>query len=103
MTALLVPFTSCSARLTVYVLVASTFFRAHAGTVVFGMYVISIAVITLVGLALKSTLWRTVGREPLVLDLPPYQRPTVRLTASVTWLRVKRASCAPRAASSSRP
>src|SRR5690348_10338580 len=35
MTALLVPFTSCSARLTVYVLVASTFFPAHAGSVVF--------------------------------------------------------------------
>jgi ferrous iron transport protein B len=89
MTALLVPFTSCSARLTVYVLVASTFFRGHAGTVVFAMYVLSIVIIVAVGLALKSTLWRTVGSEPLVLDLPAYQRPTLRLTASVTWLRVK--------------
>ena len=33
LTALLVPFTSCSARLTVYVLLATTFFPAHAGTV----------------------------------------------------------------------
>jgi ferrous iron transport protein B len=89
MTALLVPFTSCSARLTVYVLVAATFFPAHAGTVVFGMYLISILIIVLVGLALRTTLWRTVGDEPLVLDLPAYQRPTLRLTASVTWLRVK--------------
>jgi ferrous iron transport protein B len=89
LTALLVPFTSCSARLTVYVLIASTFFRSHAGTVVFAMYVLSILIIVLVGLALKSTLWRTVGSEPLVLDLPAYQRPTLRLTASVTWLRVK--------------
>src|SRR5919205_2096569 len=40
MTALLVPFTSCSARLTVYVLIATTFFPQVAGTVVFGMYVI---------------------------------------------------------------
>jgi ferrous iron transport protein B len=89
MTALLVPFTSCSARLTVYVLVAATFFPRHAGTVVFGMYLISILIIVLVGLALRATLWRTVGHEPLVLDLPAYQRPTLRLTASVTWLRVK--------------
>ncbi len=89
MTALLVPFTSCSARLTVYVLVAATFFPAHAGTVVFGMYLLSILIIVAVGLLMRNTLWRTVGDEPLVLDLPAYQRPTLRLTASVTWLRVK--------------
>jgi ferrous iron transport protein B len=89
MTALLVPFTSCSARLTVYVLVAGTFFPQHAGTVVFAMYVASILLILLVGLALRRTLWRSVGEEPFVLDLPAYQRPTLRLTASVTWLRVQ--------------
>jgi ferrous iron transport protein B len=89
MTALLVPFTSCSARLTVYVLVASTFFPAAAGTVVFGMYLTSILFVVLVGLALRRTLWRTVGQDPLVLDLPAYQRPTLRLTASVTWMRLR--------------
>jgi ferrous iron transport protein B len=89
MTALLVPFTSCSARLTVYVLVAATFFPSAAGTVVFGMYLTSILFVVLVGLALRRTLWRTVGQEPLVLDLPAYQRPTLRLTAAVTWLRLR--------------
>jgi ferrous iron transport protein B len=89
MTALLVPFTSCSARLTVYVLVASTFFPRTAGTVVFGMYLVSILFVVVVGLALKKTLWRTVGQEPLVLDLPAYQRPTLRLTAAVTWQRLR--------------
>lgn len=88
LTALLVPFTSCSARLTVYVLVASIFFPDSAGTVVFLLYVISILFVVVVGLALKSTLWRSVGSDPLVIDLPPYQRPTVRLTAAVTWLRL---------------
>jgi ferrous iron transport protein B len=89
MTALLVPFTSCSARLTVYVLVAATFFPHAAGTVVFGMYLTSILFVVVVGLALKKTLWRTVGQEPLVLDLPAYQRPTLRLTVAVTWLRLR--------------
>jgi ferrous iron transport protein B len=88
-TALLVPFTSCSARLTVYVLVASTFFPEHAGTVVFGMYLASIAIIVLVGLAMRATLWRTMGDTAMVLDLPAYQRPTLRLTAAVTWQRVR--------------
>lgn len=88
LTALLVPFTSCSARLAVYVLVASIFFPQNAGSVVFVMYVLSILFVVVVGLALRATLWRTMGTEPLVLDLPPYQRPTLRLTAAVTWLRL---------------
>lgn len=87
--ALLVPFTSCTARLTVYVMLATTFFPDHAGTVVFAMYVLSILLVLLVGLALRRTLWRTMGAEPLILDLPSYQRPTLRLSLSVMWLRLK--------------
>ena len=89
LTALLVPFTSSSARLAVYVLVATIFFPEQAGTVVFLLYVISIVFVVVIGLALRSTLWRSVGSEPLVIDLPPYQRPTLRLTAAVTWLRLQ--------------
>lgn len=88
LTALLVPFTSCSARLTVYVLVASIFFPEHAGTVVFAMYLISIVFVVVIGLLLRGTLWRTMGSEPLVIDLPPYQRPSLRLTVNVMWLRL---------------
>ncbi|MBK9740165.1 MAG: ferrous iron transport protein B [Actinobacteria bacterium] len=89
MTALLVPFTSCSARLTVYVLVASIFFPDNAGTVVFLLFVVSIVFVVVIGLAMRATLWRSLGSEPLVIDLPPYQRPTLALTASVTWLRLR--------------
>jgi ferrous iron transport protein B len=89
LTALLVPFTSCSARLTVYVMVAATFFPAHAGTVVFAMYVTSIVLVVLGGLLLRSTLIRTMGSDPLVLDLPPYQRPSLRLLGSATWMRLR--------------
>ncbi|HSO04336.1 MAG TPA: ferrous iron transport protein B [Candidatus Limnocylindrales bacterium] len=89
LTALLVPFTSCSARLTVYVMVAATFFPANAGTVVFLMYVTSILLVILGGLLLRSTLIRTMGSDPLVLDLPPYQAPSVRLLGSATWMRLR--------------
>ncbi len=89
LTSLLVPFTSCTARLTVYVMLATTFFPGMAGTVCFIMYLISILLVVLIGLALRKTLWRTMGSEALVLDLPPYQLPTARLTASVTWVRLK--------------
>jgi ferrous iron transport protein B len=89
LTALLVPFTSCSARLTVYVLLATTFFPERAGLVVSTMYVVSILLVVLVGLGLRSTLWRSMGSEPLMIDLPPYQRPTLRVVGAVSWLRVK--------------
>ena len=89
LTALLVPFTSCTARLTVFVLLGTVFFGPWAGTVVFAMYVASILLVVGVGLLLRRTLWRTMGAEPLVIDLPPYQVPTVRLTATVAWTRLQ--------------
>lgn len=89
LTALLIPFTSCSARLTVYVMMGAVFFPEHAGTVVFAIYVISILLVVLTGLILRKTLWRTMPSEPLVIDLPVYQFPTLRLALSVTWIRLK--------------
>lgn len=88
LTTLLVPFTSCTARLTVYVLVATTFFGAAAGTVVFGMYVLSIVLVVLVGLLLRKTLIRRIGNDPLVIDLPAYHVPGAAVVASVTWIRL---------------
>lgn len=77
---LLVPYTSCSARLTVYLLLAAAFFPGSAGTVIFGLYVTSIFLVAIGGLAFRR-LVATNGeaeREPLVLVLPPYQWPDLR-------------------------
>lgn len=89
LTALLVPFTACSARLTVFVLVGATFFGPNAGNVVFGMYVVSIALVIGVGWLLRATLWRTMGANPLVIDLPPYHVPVPRQVLLVAWGRVR--------------
>jgi ferrous iron transport protein B len=89
LTALLVPFTGCSARLAVFALLGTTFFGSSAGTVVFGMYVASVLLVVGVGLLLRGTLWRTLGSDPLVIDLPPYHLPLPRQVALVTWSRVR--------------
>lgn len=89
LTCLLIPFTSCSARLIVFMMLAQVFFPAHAGSAVFAMYVLSIALVVLVGLALRRTVWRAMPAEALVIDLPAYQLPTFRLTISVMWVRLK--------------
>jgi len=88
LTGLLIPLTSCSARLTVYVLLASAFFPAHAGTVIFVMYVASVLLVLGAGLVLRHTAFRDVHAEPLILVLPPYQRPHLRTLGMSVRLRV---------------
>lgn len=89
LTCLLIPFTSCSARLIVFMMLAQVFFPAHAGSAVFAMYVLSIALVVVVGLALRRTVWRAMPAEALIIDLPAYQLPTFGLTLSVMWVRLK--------------
>lgn len=87
-TALLVPWTSCTARLTVYVVLAEVVLPSHAGLVVFAMYVLSVVLVLLGGAVLRVTTFRGMRAEPLVLVLPPYQRPRVRATLVSVGTRV---------------
>lgn len=75
LTGLLIPFTSCSARLSVYVVLAYAFFGKFAGLAIFLMYVSSIAIILAVGFALRKTQFRDLKTQPFAMELPPYQMP----------------------------
>ncbi len=88
LTGLLIPLTSCSARLTVYVLLASAFFPDNAGTVIFVMYLLSVLLVLGGGLLLRRTAFRDVQAGPLILVLPPYQRPHLRTLALSVRMRV---------------
>ena len=88
LTALLVPWTSCAARLTVYVLLAGIFFPEHAGTAIFAMYVLSVVLVVGGGLVMRGTLFRDLRHDALVLVLPAYQRPSLRAIAASVWSRV---------------
>lgn len=88
-TVLLVPLVTCSARLSVYLLLANAFFGRQAGIVVFAMYLLSVALVLLAGLALRHTLLRGRPPEALVLELPPYRRPAVRVVAAQAWHRLR--------------
>jgi ferrous iron transport protein B len=88
LTGLLIPLTSCSARLTVYVLLAGAFFPAHAGSVIFGMYLTSVLMVLGGGLLLRRTAFRDVQAGPLILILPPYQRPQLRTLGMSVRMRV---------------
>jgi ferrous iron transport protein B len=88
LTALLVPLMSCGARLPVYVVFIGAFFPAHAGTVLWSLYVMGIALAIVMGLIFKRTLFR--GEAPMfIMELPPYRMPSFRSLMIHTWEKGK--------------
>jgi ferrous iron transport protein B len=88
MTIAMAPFMSCGARLPVYVLFAAAFFPANAQNVVFGLYLIGIAVAIVTGLILKHSLLKGEA-TPFIMELPPYHLPTTKGVLIHTWDRLK--------------
>ncbi|NJC88011.1 MAG: ferrous iron transport protein B [Desulfuromonas sp.] len=88
LTALLIPLMSCGARLPVYVLFAGGFFGAAAGTVIWSLYVLGIALAIVMGMIFKRTLFR--GATPMfIMELPPYRMPSLRSLCLHTWEKGK--------------
>jgi ferrous iron transport protein B len=87
LTMLVIPLMTCSARLPVYTLIIATLFPpSHffgwlplQGLLMVGMYGFAIVTTLLVALILGRTAVRG-RRVPLVLELPPYRLPSLRLT-----------------------
>ena len=63
LTILITPFMSCSAKLTLYNVLAGTFFAAKAGNVIFGVYLLGIVLAMLSGRVFRSTLFK--GQDDL--------------------------------------
>src|SRR5574337_839190 len=75
LTALLVPLMSCGARLPVYAVFIGAFFSAHAGTVLWSLYVMGIGLAIMMGVIFKKTLFK--GETPMfIMELPPYRLPS---------------------------
>ena len=83
-TILILPFISCSARLPIYILLIGTFFGAYSGTILFGLYLLGIAVALLTALAMRRFMFK-VDETPFVMELPPYRIPTLKATVSHMW------------------
>jgi ferrous iron transport protein B len=88
LTILMAPFMSCGARLPVYALFAAAFFPVGGQNVVFGLYLIGIAVAVLTGFVMKLTLLKGES-TPFVMELPPYHLPRVKGVVMRTWERTQ--------------
>ena len=83
-TILITPFMSCSARLPIYILLTGTFFSAHAGLVMTGLYVLGILV-AVVTARLMRRFFYPEDETPFVMELPPYRMPTWKTTLLHMW------------------
>lgn len=88
MTILLVPFMSCSAKLPIYGMITSIFFKDHAALVMISLYILGIIVGILYGLLLKGTVLKS-DPVPFVMELPAYRFPAPRSVALHLWQRAK--------------
>ena len=83
-TILINPFMSCSARLPIYVLLVSTFFREYAAIVFFAMYFLGIAIAVVTAKMLRRFHFKA-DETPFVMELPPYRLPSLNMSLSHTW------------------
>ncbi len=84
---LIIPFSLCSARLNVFMFMATALFTAsQAPRVIFSLYLLSFAAALLTASLFKG---RYPSQEPLVLELPPYRFPTPGQMLTRAWCEVK--------------
>jgi len=76
LTALLVPFMSCNARLPVYTVFAAVFFESYRGLIVSSLYLLGIIVAFLLGILFKNTYFKK-DEEPFIIEIPEYKKPKI--------------------------
>ncbi|MEH6551578.1 MAG: Fe(2+) transporter permease subunit FeoB [Pseudomonadales bacterium] len=86
--AIMAPFMSCGARLTVYTLFAAAFFPSNGQNVVFALYIIGILLAVGSGLLVRRQLMNKMASS-FVMELPNYHIPTVKGLIIHTWHKLK--------------
>ncbi len=88
LTILINPFMSCSARLPVYILIISAFFKGKETLVLALVYLIGIGFAVFFAMLFKKTLFKN-SETPFVMELPPYRTPTLRSLFMHVWHKGK--------------
>jgi ferrous iron transport protein B len=88
LTILINPLMSCSARLPVYVLIASAFFPGKEGNIIFAIYFLGIVLAIIMGQLFSKTLFKG-ETTPFVMELPPYRMPTLLSVMIHMWEKTK--------------
>ena len=88
MTMILIPFMSCSAKLPIYVLLTSLFFKKYQALIIVGLYVFGILAGILYAVIMKETKFK--GEPiPFVMELPNYRFPSMKSVGLLIWEKAK--------------
>jgi ferrous iron transport protein B len=88
LTIFLVPFMSCSTKLTIYGFFASAFFPGHAALVTILLYVLGV-VLAVISAYLGHTLVFKGEAVPFVMELPNYRMPGLKSVGRLVWNKSK--------------
>ncbi len=80
-TALLLPFSSCSAKLPIYAVICSAFFEKYKALIVFALYILGILIMTLIAVILKA-FDKSKKEDSFMLEMPAYRFPCFSKIAS---------------------
>ena len=83
-TIMVVPFMSCSARLPIYMMIVGTFFKQWAGSALFLLYILGIALAVISARLMRRFMFRE-QEAPFVMELSPYRMPTAKTTLKHMW------------------
>ena len=84
LTIITIPFMSCSARLPVFLLIVSAFFKKNQALVLVGLYLTGVLVAVLTSLLMNKVAFKNAS-DQFVMELPPYRFPTVRNVLRHMW------------------
>ncbi len=89
LTAIMVPFMSCGARLPIYSLFTGVFFIHYQALIVLSLYALGIVVAFIVAMFLRKTKPFKAEKTQLLLELPPYRFPTLKMLWISVWARTR--------------
>jgi ferrous iron transport protein B len=87
-TALIAPLMTCGAKLPIYALFVTIFFKENAALVTTSLYLLGIVVAILVALFLNNTVYQA-EVEPFILELPEYKVPKLKALFKSAWNKSK--------------
>jgi len=88
LTMAMAPFMSCSARLAVYVMFVSVFFRDNGGSLVFGLYLLGILMAVGTAWIFRKQLFKDVHASSFI-EMPHYHRPRWGNIVLSSWHKVR--------------
>ncbi len=87
-TILVLPLMSCSARLPIYILFVSAFFKKYQALIILSLYILGIVIAVIMAKIFKFLFFKK-EEAPLIIEIPPYRLPHIKNVLITLWIRIR--------------